>query len=262
MRNRLPQVKKMMQNRDKLVSVITPLYNGARYVMGTISSVQSQTYENWEMIIVDDCSTDDSQEIVLKLAAQDSRIKYYKNEKNLGAADTRNRAISLAQGRYIAFLDSDDLWKPEKLERQLARMEETQTAFSYTACEVIDTDGKTTGKERYVPESVSYKRLLKGNVIPCLTVVLDRTKFESIVMPKIGHEDYATWLALLRECGQAYGINEVLASYRESSSSLSGNKLTAVGWTWNIYRKYLRLSLLESIYNFICYIIQALKKRI
>ena len=105
MRNRLPQAKKMMQNKDKLVSIITPLYNGARYVRETIASVQKQTYENWEMIIVDDGSTDDSQDIVLKLATQDPRIHYYKNEKNMGVADTRNRAISLAQGRYIAFLD-------------------------------------------------------------------------------------------------------------------------------------------------------------
>lgn len=262
MRNRLPQARKMMQNKDKLVSIITPLYNGGRYVKETIMSVQKQTYENWEMIIVDDGSTDDSQEIVLQIAAQDARIRYYKNEKNMGVADTRNKAIALAQGRYIAFLDSDDLWKKDKLERQISYMESKQAAFCYTACEVIDAEGNATGIQRHVPEQVSYKQLLRGNVIPCLTVVLDSTKFSSIAMPKIGHEDYATWLMLLQECECANGIDEVLASYRETGSSLSGNKLAAAGWTWKIYRSYLRLSLLESVYNFICYILQALKKRI
>ena len=262
MRNRQPQVKKMMQNKDKLVSIITPLYNGERYIRDTIASVQSQTYKNWEMVIVDDGSTDDSQNIVMELAAKDQRICYYKNECNMGVAETRNRAIQLAKGKYIAFLDSDDLWKNNKLEKQIAWMEEKNSAFCYTACEIIDEMGNTTGKVRHVPADVDYKMLLKSNVIPCLTVVLDRTKFTSIVMPKLGHEDYATWLTLLQECERAEGIDEVLASYRETSSSLSGNKLIAAKWTWHIYRDYLGLSLLESICNFISYVLGAFKKRI
>lgn len=262
MRSRQPQVKKMMQNKDKLVSIITPLYNGERYIKETIESVQKQTYTDWEMVIVDDGSTDDSQNIVRQMAACDPRIRVYINEKNMGAAATRNQGIQLAQGRYIAFLDSDDLWKSNKLEKQIAFMTEKNAAFCYSACEVIDEAGKTTGIVRHVPTYVNYKELLKGNVIPCVTVVLDRTQFASIVMPEIGHEDYATWLTLLKECQKADGIDEVLASYRETGSSLSGNKLTAAKWTWHIYRDYLELTLLESIYNFVSYVFKALKKRI
>jgi len=262
MRSRQPQVKNMTQNKDKLVSVITPLYNGERYIRETIMSVKKQTYENWEMIIVDDGSTDNGQKIVMELVAQDSRIHYYKNEKNRGVAETRNRGIQLAQGRYIAFLDSDDLWKPNKLEKQIAFMTEKNAAFCYSACEVIDAEGNMTGNVRHVPVQVDYKQLLKSNVISCLTVVLDQTQFATIAMPKIGHEDYATWLTLLQSCEKAYGIDEILASYRETGSSLSGNKITAAKWTWYIYRNHLGLSLLESIYNFISYVFQALKKRV
>lgn len=262
MRNRPPQSKNMMQNKDKLVSIITPLYNGEKYIQKTIESVQNQTYKEWEMIIVDDCSSDHGPDIVLELASQDSRIRYYRNETNKKAAMTRNRAIELSKGRYIAFLDSDDLWKPDKLEKQIGLLWKKNAAFCYSACEVIDENDVPNGKIRHVPEQLNYKQLLKGNVIPCLTVVLDKEKFSHISMPDIGHEDYATWLNLLRGCGIAYGIDEVLGSYRIVENSLSGNKVTAAKWTWRIYREYLGLSILESSYYFGNYILGAIKKRV
>lgn len=251
-----------MEYRENLVSIITPVYNGEAYIKETIESVQGQTYTQWEMILIDDGSLDHTGEIIRDMAAKDSRLRYYKNERNLGVADSRNRAIELAEGRYVAFLDSDDLWKSNKLKRQLEFMKEHNTAFSYTACEVIDEAGNAIGKVRSVPQKVDYKQLLKGNVIPCLTVVLDRSRFETIHMPKIGHEDYATWLTLLKECKEAEGINEVLAAYRIVKISLSGNKLKAAQWTWRIYREYLGLSLLESGCNFVNYVVGSLKKRI
>ena len=251
-----------MQNKDKLVSIITPLYNGEKYIRKTIESVLNQTYQDWEMVVVDDCSMDRGPDIVLEMASVDSRIRYYRNETNKKVALTRNRAIELSEGRYIAFLDSDDLWKPDKLEKQIRLMEEQNAAFCYSACEVIDESSAPTGKVRHVPTQMSYKQLLKGNVIPCLTVVLDRKQFSHITMPDIGHEDYATWLALLQRCGIAYGIDEVLASYRVAENSLSGNKITAAKWTWRIYREHLGLPLLESTYYFVNYILGALKKRV
>lgn len=251
-----------MQDRENLVSIITPVYNGEAYVKETIESVLKQSYTQWEMILVDDCSTDCSEEIIRSMAESDARIRYYRNETNLGAADSRNRAIELAKGRYIAFLDSDDMWKEDKLKRQLRFMKERNVAFCYTACEVIDETGAEVGKVRHVPTQVDFQQLIKGNVIPCLTVVLDREAFTEIRMPRIGHEDYATWLGLLQECGKAEGIDEVLASYRVAGGSLSGNKLKAAGWTWKIYRKFLGLGLCESIYLFCRYAVNAVLKRV
>lgn len=249
-------------NQEKLVSIITPVYNKEKYVEETIQSVQAQTYENWELIIVDDCSSDHSAEIIKEYADQDKRIFYYKNENNSGAAESRNRAIALAKGDYIAFLDSDDLWNPEKLEKQMEFMQKRQCAFCYSACNVIDIHGTPTGKVRHVPEKVDYKTLLKGNSIPCLTVVLERERFQDIRMKKMGHEDYILWLDLLQQCGTAYGITEALGSYREYDNSLSSNKLTAAKWMWNIYRKHLKIGVLKSLWYFVNYAYEAVKKRI
>lgn len=249
-------------NKEKLVSVITPVYNKEKYIEATIQSVKSQTYENWELVIVDDCSTDQSAEIVKQYAKNDERIRYYLNENNSGAAESRNRAIELSKGEYIAFLDSDDLWSPDKLEKQLEFMQKRQCAFCFSACNVIDMNGQPNGKVRPVPESVDYKTLLKGNVIPCLTVVLERKCFSNIRMKKMGHEDYILWLDLLQQCGSAYGINEVLGSYREYGSSLSSNKLTAIKWMWNIYRNHLKLGLFKSCWYFLNYVYGAVKKRV
>lgn len=250
-----------MQYENNLISIITPVYNAKKYIDKTIASVQQQSYTNWEMILIDDCSTDGSDAIIKELASSDERLRYYRNEANLGAAQSRNKALLLAKGRYVAFLDSDDLWDAKKLSIQIEYMKEHNVPFCFTACRVIDADGQPTGKERHVPSSVDFDTLLKGNVIPCLTVVLDRVAFSKIEMPSIGHEDYALWLSLLKECHHADGIDEVLASYRIAQGSLSGNKLKAATWTFHIYRNYLGLGLCKSMYLMVHYVVRALKKR-
>lgn len=250
------------QNKETLVSIITPMYNAGRYVAKTIESVLAQTYPDWEMIIVDDCSTDGCDKIVKEYQDADSRIHYCVQPRNLGVAEARNRAIALAKGRYLAFLDSDDLWKPEKLEKQIMFLQKRQAAFVFSACDVIDGEDRTAGKVRQVPETVTYKDLLRGNVIPCLTVVLDRQKTGDVVMPKIPHEDYAAWLSVLREQRTAYGLMEPLASYRVADTSVSADKRKAMRWTWQIYHDYLKLGTLKSIYCFVNYVAAAVKKRV
>lgn len=248
--------------KNDLVSIITPLYNKEHYIAETIRSVQAQTYTEWEMIIVDDCSTDQSARIVEEFCKDDSRIRYYKNLSNSGAAESRNRALELAEGRYIAFLDADDLWAREKLQKQISYMKKNECAFSYTACGVVDEKGNEAGKVRYIPEKVDYRGLLKGNCIPCLTVVLDKMKIPNIRMEKMGHEDYALWLKILQRIDYAQGINEVMAYYREYGSSLSGNKLVAAKWTWKIYREHLKLGIWKSCYYFGNYLLNAVMKRV
>lgn len=245
----------------ELVSIITPMYNAEKYIAQTIESVQAQTYENWEMLIVDDVSCDGSAGIVQKYMAKDARIKYLKHGKNEGAAQARNTALKAAKGRYVAFLDSDDLWMANKLEKQINFMQEQKAAFCYSACAVIDECGNFAGKVRHVPLKQQYRELLKGNSIPCLTVVLDKKRIGDIQMLAIPHEDYAAWLDILKKGITAYGINEVLAKYRVNSNSLSGNKIQAAKWTWNIYRKQQRLGIIRSSYYFVCYFIAAVRKR-
>lgn len=250
-----------MSNWDEtLVSVITPMYNAQKYILDTIASVQAQTYSRWEMIIVDDGSADGSVEAVREAAAKDSRIRLIRQE-NSGVAAARNRGIKAAKGRYLAFLDSDDLWRPEKLERQLALMEKQNCGFCYTACDVINDSGRPTGQVRRVPERITYQKLLWGNVIPCLTVVVDRSMTGEFAMPKMGHEDYATWLTVLKRLPEAWGINEVLGSYRVNSSSVSANKVRAMRWTWRIYRDNQKLPVYKSIFYLMGHGLQAVRKR-
>lgn len=247
---------------NELVSIITPVYNAQDTIAGTIESVQAQTCGNWEMILADDCSTDNSMEIMQSYAKKDSRIRLLVQKTNQGVAQARNAAIASAKGRFVAFLDSDDLWCPDKLEKQLAFMKQKQAAFCYTACDVIDEYGKQMGKVRFVPETADYNTLLKGNYIPCLTVVIDRKTIDIPSMPSIPHEDYAVWLEILKAGHSAWGLNEVLARYRVNQHSVSSNKLKAAGWTWNIYRKNQKLSLIKSSYCFMSYLVRAVIKRI
>lgn len=248
--------------KEELVSIITPMYNAEKYIAQTIESVQKQSYQNWEMLIIDDASTDKSEEIVKKYSGRDKRIKYHRQNKNCGIANARNTAIKMAQGTYLAFLDSDDMWKNDKLEKQIQYMQKEDIAFCYSACEIVDSGGSATGKIRSVPLNIDYRTLLKGNYIPCLTVVLDRKKIDNIEMSNISHEDYATWLNILKQGIVAYGINEVLASYRVNNNSVSGNKLRAISWSWNIYRKNQGLGFLKSSYYLIYHIFNAVKKRL
>ena len=172
---------------------MTPVYKAARYIEETIRSVQAQTYKDWELLLIDDCSPDNSGEIIERLAQADARIRYHRLEQNSGAAVARNTAIGMARGEYLAFLDSDDLWEPEKLSRQTRFMQEKGCAFSYTRIRMTDAEGNTLKDDIHVPEKISYQGLLRQTVIATSTVMLNRTKLPDFRMPlRRGGQDYAT----------------------------------------------------------------------
>lgn len=249
-----------MKQNNPLVSVITPAYNAERFLAGTIESVQQQTYTNWEMVIVDDQSTDRTWEIAKTYADQDSRIRIYRLEKNSGAAVARNTAMKHAKGRYIAFLDSDDQWFPEKLEKQLRFMQEKDIAFSFTKYIRMDEDGTLRDNVSKAPESVGYTDLMKHCVIGCLTVMIDREKTGDMEMVNIRtRQDYAYWLALTKKGFRAYGLPEVLAKYRIVGNSISRNKLKAAQRQWYVYRQIEKENLLRSMYYFLHYAFRGVK---
>ena len=249
---------------SELVSVITAVYNAQATLLETAESVMAQYYTNWELILIDDCSTDGSKKIMQELERSDSRIRCLYNEKNMGVAETRNHGIREARGRYIAFLDSDDMWDVEKLSRQMEFMKEVGTAFSYTSIRIIDEKGEPTGKERHVPPRVDYKTLLMGDPMPCLTIMIDTKRIprEKIYMPDMHHEDYAAFLNCLRDGEVARGLDEVLASYRVSKGSVSGNKLRTATWQWRILRDQEKLSVFSAFYYLCTYAFLAVKKRL
>lgn len=256
---------KLLDNNhiDSLVSVITPSYNSSRYIGEAIQSVLAQTYTNWEMIIVDDCSVDHSLEIIHGFVQKDSRIKVLSTETNMGAAAARNKAIEHAKGRYIAFLDSDDQWFPEKLEKQLRFMQDNDYSFSFSNYTIMDEDGHSTEKVVHVPESIDYKGLLKNTIIGCLTVMLDTEKISPIRMPEIRtRQDFALWLNILKRGHIAFGIPEVLAKYRVGKGSISSNKLKAAKRNWAIYREMEGLGFFYSTWCFMNYVYNAVKKRL
>ncbi len=236
-----------------LVSIITPAYNAEKYLKQTIESVLAQDYKNWELLIIDDCSHDSSELIAIEYKKLDERIKLISLEKNSGVAYARNIGIMAAKGRYIAFLDSDDMWCPNKLSKQIEFMEKNEYAFTFSGYEWIDYGGKKLNKIVHVPTKVDYKRLLNGNPIGCLTVIVDKNKISKIEMPNVRHEDYATWLTLANSGIAAYGINENLAMYRKTNNSLSSNKIKAISWTWNIYRTNEKLGFLTSVKCLVMY---------
>jgi teichuronic acid biosynthesis glycosyltransferase TuaG len=244
-----------------LVSIVTPVYKAARYIEETIRSVQAQTYKDWELLLIDDCSPDNSGEIIERLAQADARIRYHRLEQNSGAAVARNTAIGMARGEYLAFLDSDDLWEPEKLSRQTRFMQEKGCAFSYTRIRMTDAEGNTLKDDIHVPEKISYQGLLRQTVIATSTVMLNRTKLTDFRMPlRRGGQDYATWLQILRETGYAYGLNETLTVYRTSSYSLSSNKLDSVRQVYEIQTQDEHINPLSAAFNTLCFCWYAFKK--
>lgn len=246
---------------EGLVSIITPVYKAERVIGETIRSVQAQTYRHWEMILIDDCSPDHSAQVIQQLAAEDSRIKYHRLERNSGAAVARNKAISLAKGEYLAFLDSDDLWAPEKLERQLAFMSEHQAAFSFTRIQMIDAEGKIVKADVPIPDKADYKYLLRHTVIATSTVVVNRRLTGDFSMPlRRGGQDYATWLQLLRTTDYAYGLNECLTSYRTGGQSLSSNKFKSIQQVYTIQTEDEHIGKIPAAFNTLCFCIYAFKK--
>jgi len=241
-----------------LVSIITPCFNAAKYIGQCIESVLAQSYTNWEMLIVDDCSTDDTVEIIQSYSIIDKRIRFYTTDyPSGGAAIPRNIGIQNAKGRYIAFLDSDDLWLPTKLEQQIPLFADPKIAIVYSNYEKIDADGNR--KNRFVnsPPSTNYKCLLKRIAIGCLTGIYDSTKVGKVYLKKIGHEDYVLWLSILKQGYSAQNTNTVTALYRQQKNTVSGNKLRVLKWTWNIYRHVENLNFCMSVYCFLNYCVRS-----
>lgn len=243
---------------DPLISIITPLYNCSAFLDKTVQSVLSQTWLNWELIMVDDCSTDNSFELGESYSEQDSRIKVIRLSENSGAAVARNTAIKAARGRYIAFLDSDDQWLPHKLEVQLRFMEESDIAFSYAAYDKINEQGDVVGTVG-VPERVSYSDLLKVCSIGCLTAMYDTRKLGKVYMPEIRkRQDLGLWLRILKKESYAYGVQQVLGRYQLRLNSISANKLSAAQYTWRLYREVEKLNLLVASYYFSHYAVNGI----
>lgn len=244
-----------------MTSIITPCYNASRFLHDCIRSLIAQTYTDWELLIVDDCSTDNSADIIREYAVQDGRIRYLKTEKPSGSPVLpRNIGIKHARGRYIAFLDSDDAWMPTKLEEQMKLFEDEETCIVYSNYEKITEKGERNGRFVIAPPMVTYHRLLKGNVIGNLTGIYDTGKVGKIYCRNIPHEDYVVWLSILKQGYIARNTNTVNALYRIRKSSVSGNKKKVLLWQWNIYRNIEQLSVLKSVYYFLNYAYRAFKK--
>jgi glycosyltransferase involved in cell wall biosynthesis len=232
-----------------MVSIITPSYNSEKFISETIESVLNQTYENWEMIIVDDVSPDNANEVIEKYVEKDNRIKLIKLEQNSGPAVARNKAIEESSGRYIAFLDADDLWKPEKLEKQIKFMSENDCGLSYSNYETMSEQGVLQNKIISSPSRLSYENLLKSNYIGCLTAMYDTKKVGKVYMPLIKkRQDYGLWLKILKKTDYAYGMNESLSIYRLMSESVSSNKWKLLKYNYLLFKEHEGFSSLKSLY--------------
>lgn len=235
-----------MQN--DLVSIITPCYNCSKYIGRTIESVIAQTYPNWELLITDDCSSDNSCEIVEKYSKKDSRVKLLRLEKNSGAGPARNNSIQAAQGRYIAFLDSDDMWKPEKLEKQLRFLQENQYEFVMCQTEVVDENDKLIGFSKR-KKRVSYKSTLIVNYIGTSAVIYDTKNAGKVFMRHIRHsQDWVLWLDILKTTKYAYCLEEPLSYYRETPGSLSSKKAKYINYHISIYQEVFGFSKIKAYF--------------
>ncbi|GAA0758204.1 glycosyltransferase family 2 protein [Clostridium sartagoforme] len=239
---------------NDLVSIITPTYNCGEFIEETITSVINQTHENWEMIIVDDCSTDNTKEVIDKLSRHDKRIKYFLLEKNSGAAVTRTKAMELASGNFIAFLDSDDLWMPHKLEYQLQFMKKNDYAFTCTAYEQIDEIGNSLNKVIKTNMKTNYNGILLSCPVGNSTVMYSVDKLGKFVVPNIRkRNDDALWLQILKKEKYIYGMPDILMKYRIRNNSISSNKLDLVKYHWKLYREIEHLSVIRSIFHICCW---------
>lgn len=255
----------MNKKQELLVSIVTPVYNAAEFLADTIKTVQDQTYSNWELILVDDCSRDASVAIIRDFQKFDKRIKLVRMKQNSGAALSRNAGTKKAVGSYLAFLDADDIWMKAKLEKQISFMQKNDYAFTFTGYEFADKNGISTGKRVHTPATITYRQALKNHIIWTSTVVLDMSKIgkETAYMPNVRRgQDAATWWKILRQVNTAYSIDNSLALYRRTNSSLSANKFKAMKRTWYLLSKVEKLGLVLSMYNFAWYAYYAVKKRV
>lgn len=246
----------------ELISIIIPVYNAEEYIQETIDTIKQQTYNNWEAIFIDDNSTDKSKEIIKKNLQ--SNIKLIELKQNGGPAVARNKGIDIAKGKYIAYLDADDLWTKEKLEKQHKFMKDNDYAFTYSSYKRLNANGKLS-KSVQVQKQLDYKEALKRIRVLTITSMFDVEKIdkELLKMPNIElSEDIITWWRILKKGYIAYGLNEPLAYYRKNRNSRSANKLNSAKGRWYVYRKIEKLSIAKSSYYFMFYIINGVLRRI
>lgn len=249
------------------VSIIIPVYQLEKYIVQTMDCVLAQTYTDWELIMVEDGGTDRSADIIKEYIAEkgiSDRARLIMQTEDTGAAAARNRGVTESKGRYIAYLDGDDVWMKDKLEKELMFMKEKDAAFVFTGYEFADADAVGNGKVVKVPDSLNYKQALKNTTIFTSTVMFDTYKIprEKLMMPKIKSEDTALWWRLLREGNIAYGLDENLVLYRRPGKSLSSNKLEAIRRIWMLYRKAEHLNIFKSAYYFVFWAVRAVKRRV
>ncbi len=237
-----------------------PAYNAATYLPAAIQSVLDQSYDNWELVIVDDASTDTSLAVALGFAEKDSRIKVFPQSENGGVTVARNKALQMAVGDFLAFLDADDLWDADKLLKQVGHLTTTNSLICYCAYRRINEEGKVVGRVS-PPQRVTYYDMLRSNFIGNLTGIYNAKVLGKQYLEDFGHEDYVAWLALIKVAGEASSVNEELASYRVYSGSTSSNKLRTIGWQWRIYRESQALGWIKSAWLIACYGIYAILKR-
>lgn len=244
-----------------LVSIVMPAYNSEKTIKDSIESVLKQTYHNFELIIIDDCSCDNTSIIIKELQKIDKRIIYIKNDTNIGVGKSRNVGIKQSKGEWIAFLDSDDLWKNNKLEEQVIFLNDNpKVSFLYTASSFIDYKGKEMNYILNVPKKIKYKELLRQNLISCSSVLIKSNIIKNYEMPSGNiHEDFAMWLMILKDVEYAYGINSPLLVYRLHSNSKSANKFKAAIMNWNTY-KFIGLNVVERFYYMLIYIYKGINK--
>lgn len=245
-------------NSSGLISIIMAAYNAEKTINSAIQSVLTQTYENWELIVIDDCSKDRTVQIVTSIV--DPRIRVLRNERNSGVSLSRKKGMDAAKGAWIAVLDSDDMWTPDKLQRQIDLADETGANLVFTGSAFIKDDGSPLDWQLHVPSLLTYRELLKQNLISNSSVLVKTDLYRKYYA--IGdkmHEDFAIWLAITREGEIAYGIDEPLLVYRLAKSSKSSNKLRAAKMNWNTYR-YIGLSTIESFYYMFWYVINGILK--
>ena len=255
-----------MAGTEKMVSVIIPVYNVKDYICDTVESVRKQTWREFELLLVEDGSTDGTRALLEEYLGrlQDDRIRLICLPENGGAANARNQGVRQAKGRYIAYLDADDIWEPQKLEKEIAFAKQKQAAFVFTGYEFADENGKGSGKIVRVPKQLNYNQALKNTTIFTSTVLFDTERIpkELLEMPKVKSEDTALWWKLLKKGYPAYGLDENLVKYRRVGQTLSSNKVEAVRRIWNLYRNVEGLGLARSAWNFCFWAVRAVWRRV
>lgn len=247
-------------DKDTLISIVMPAFNSEKYIEVAITSVINQSYPTWELIVIDDCSKDNTVQVIRELSKKDERIRFIINGENLGVSATRNKGISLANGNWIAFLDSDDMWEESKLQKQMTLVEETGAEFLFTGSSFINEAGEYYKGVFDVPKKVTFKTLRMHNVISCSSVLIMKKFFEDIKMERDDmHEDYAVWLKVLKTGVCAYGINEPLLIYRISRTSKSGNKLKTIQMTYKVFR-FIGMNPISSLLFVLSHIVGSLRK--